>query len=97
MPKWIETLFQFIHPGVLLSCLFLLAVLEIAYYFAFLNLTEAGGIFFLLISGETLINKFWKSRQEKQKAKENKWADEEENKWYKMLQEEMAQKESEAS
>ena len=89
MPKWIETLFQFIHPGVLLSCLFLLAVLEIAYYFGFLNLTEAGGIFFLLISGETLINKFWKSRQEKQKAKENKWADEEENEWYKMLQEEM--------
>ena len=89
MPKWIETLFQFIHPGVLLSCLFLLAVLEIAYYFGFLNLTEAGGIFFLLISGETLINKFWKSRQEKQKAKENKWADEEESEWYKILQEEM--------
>lgn len=83
----IEKLFQFIHPAVLLSTLFLLVVLEIVYYFGMLTLTEAGGIFFLLISVETLINKFWKASKEK--ANENKWVEEEDDETYRMLQEEM--------
>lgn len=83
----VDKLFQLIHPAVLLSTLFLLAALEIVFYLGLLTVTEAGGIFFLLLSAETLINKFWRSAKEKKK--ENHWAEEEEDEMYRMLQEEM--------
>ncbi len=83
----VDRLFQLIHPAVLLSTLFLLAALEVVFYLGLLTVTEAGGIFFLLLSVETLINKFWRSAKEKKK--ENHWAEEEEDEMYRMLQEEM--------
>ncbi len=83
----VEKLFQIVHPAVLLSTLFLLAVLEIAFYFRLLTLTEAGGIFFLLISVEAMVNKFWKASKEKKN--ENRWAEEEDEEAYQALQEEM--------
>lgn len=85
-------LFQIIHPGVLLSSLFLFAALEVTFYFGFIHLTEAGGLFFLLISVEILINKYWKKTQEKKKAEERDWDPEEEDEMYRMLQEEMYEK-----
>lgn len=85
--KKLDRLFQLIHPGVLLSSLFLLAVLEIAFYFGMINITEAGGIFFLLISVETMINKFWKSSRERESRPQ--WDAEDEEGLYEALQEEM--------
>lgn len=86
-PGKVEKLFLIVHPAVLISTLFLLAVLEIAFYFELLTLTEAGGIFFLLISVEALINKFWKTSKEKKD--ENRWAEEEDEEMYQALREEM--------
>lgn len=83
----IEKLFQLIHPAVLLSTFFLLAVLEVVYYFGLLTLTEAGGIFFLLISVEALANRFWKASREKKQ--EDRWVEEEDDEAYRVLQEEM--------
>lgn len=82
-----ERLFQIVHPAVLLSGLFLLVLLEIVYYFGLLTVTEAGGIFFLLISVEALANKFW--RNSKEKKKENRWVTEEDDEMYRLLREEM--------
>ncbi|MDO4322997.1 MAG: DUF6382 domain-containing protein [Lachnospiraceae bacterium] len=82
-------LFSIIHPVLLLSCLFLIAVIEILFYFGYLNLTEAGGVFFLLISVEMLINKYWHSRKERKKQEESRWVMDEESEIYKALQEEM--------
>ncbi len=82
-------LFSIIHPAVLLSGLFLIAVLEIVYYFGYLNLTETGGIFFLLISVEMLINRHWHNTIERKKQEENRWVQEEDNEMYRLLQEEM--------
>lgn len=82
-------LFSVIHPAVLLSGLFLTAVLEMIFYFGYLNLTEAGGIFFLLISVEMLINRCWRNRKERKKQEENRWVTEEEDEMYKILREEM--------
>ena len=90
-----ERFFQIIHPAVLLSALFLLAALEIAYYFGLLTITEAGGLFFLLISVEALVNKFW--RNSKEKKKENRWVVEEDDEMYRMLREEMYEAPEETS
>lgn len=87
--KLTDRLFQFIHPAVLLSGLILIVLLEIVFYFGLLTITEAGGIFFLLISVETLINKFWKSSREKKK--EDYWMTEDDDEMYQLLQEEMYQ------
>lgn len=84
-----DRLFQIIHPGVLLSFLFCLAVLEILFYLNFIHLTEAGGSFFLLISVEILINKFWKKTQEKKKDRYGSWDPEEDDGMYQTLREEM--------
>lgn len=82
-------IFSVVHPAVLLSGLFLTAALEIIFYFGYLNLTEAGGLFFLMLSLEMLINRYWHSRKEKRERTENRWADEEEDERYKILQQEM--------
>lgn len=85
-----DRLFQMVHPAVLLSALFLLAALEIAFYFELVNITEAGGIFFLVISAETLANTYWKAAKEKKK-KMPRWVVEDEDEMYQNLQEEMYQ------
>ena len=82
-------LFEVVHPAVLLSGLFLVAVLEIGYYFGYLNLTETGGIFFLLISVEMLINRYWHNTIERRRQEENRWVQEEDDEMYQLLQEEM--------
>lgn len=83
----VDRLFELIHPAVLLSGLFLLAVLEILFYLEYLTVTEAGGLFFLLISVETLINKFWRASREKKNK--GRWEEEEDDEMYRLLQEEM--------
>lgn len=80
-------LFQMIHPAVLLSGLLLLAALEAVYYFGFLDLTGAGGVFFLVISVEALINKSWRDR--KKKRQQEQWFEEDEDEMYQLLREEM--------
>ena len=82
-------LFQVIHPAVLISALFLFAVIEILYYFQWINLTEAGGMFFLLISVELLGNQLWSKRRKRQEEQEIRWISEEEDAVYRMLQDEM--------
>lgn len=87
--NWLDQFFQLIHPAVLISTLLLLAVIEILYYFLFINLTEAGGMFFLLISVEMLGNQLWKKRRQKKDEHEFRWISEEEEAMYRILQDEM--------
>lgn len=91
---FVDRIFQAVHPAVLLSGLFLLAALEILFYLGYLQLTETGGAFFLVLSVELLINSFWKrSKEEKQKQKLERWADEEEeDEEYQELMQEMYQR-----
>lgn len=78
--RFADRIFQSVHPAVLLSALFLLAALEILFYLGYLQLTETGGAFFLVLSVELLINSFWRqSKEEKQKQKFERWVDEEED------------------
>lgn len=90
-----DWLFERIHPALFIAALFILAILEVAFYFGLIELTEAGGVFFLLISVETLLNKRWRNKKEnKQQNSRQKdlwWEDDEE--LYRKLQEEMYQKE----
>ncbi len=83
----VDKLFQVIHPAVLISTLLLLVLLEVVFSLGMLTITEAGGIFFFLISAEALANKFWRASREKKKA--NQWADEDDDEMYRQLQEEM--------
>lgn len=83
----IDRLFRIIHPAVLVSGLFLFAVLEIVYYIGGLGLTEAGGVFFLIISVEMLLNRYLLGREKKREK--TKWEQEEENETYRILKEEM--------
>ena len=89
--RFADRLFEIVHPAVLLSGLFLLAMLEILFYFGYLQLTETGGAFFLILSGELLINSFWKrAKEEKEKQKFDSWAaEEEEDEEYQELMQEM--------
>jgi hypothetical protein len=84
-------LFSIIHPAVLLTGLFGIAALEIIFYLGYLNLTQAGGIFFLLISVEMLINKFWQKVRDKKQQEETQWLQEAdgEDELYQILREEM--------
>lgn len=58
--RFVDRIFQAVHPAVLLSGLFLLASLEVLFYLGYLQLTETGGAFFLVLSVELLINSAWK-------------------------------------
>ena len=87
--KRIDWLFERVHPGVLLSGLFLLAVIEILFYFEVIQLTEAGGMFFLMLSAEMLINRFWLSRKQKKKNRRDYETTYEEDLGYEELQQEM--------
>lgn len=90
-----ERIFQAVHPAVLISGLLLLIALELLFYFGFVNVTETGGIFFLLLSGEILINQYWKRSQEKKYEnyeQEEFWIPEEEREQYEILKQEMYRK-----
>lgn len=92
-----ERIFQAVHPAVLISGLMLLIVLELLFYFGFVNVTEAGGIFFLILSGEILINQYWKRSQEKSYESfesEDFWSSEEERERYEELKMEMYRNDS---
>ncbi len=89
---FVNWLFEKIHPAVLLSSLFLLAVLEIVFYLRYLRLTEAGGAFFLILSAEMLANSRWRKRRAKKEAERlGRWAKEEqeESEAFSSLKEEM--------
>lgn len=92
--RFVDRIFQTVHPAVLISGLFLLATLEVLFYLGYLQLTETGGAFFLVLSVELLINSFWKrSKEEKQKQKFEQWEEEEEeDEEYQELIQEMYQK-----
>lgn len=87
--KGTDRLFQLIHPAVLLSTLAGLVVIELLFWLKILHLTETGGLVFLLIAVEILINRAWRKSVEKKKNEENRWVIEEEEERYRMLQEEM--------
>lgn len=87
--KVTERLFERIHPAVLLSALFLLALLEIVFYMELVSITEAGGLFFLIVSVEMLFHKRWKDKKEKMERQQEQWTEEEESEAYRELQEEM--------
>lgn len=92
--RFVDRIFQAVHPAVLLSGLFLLASLEVLFYLGYLQLTETGGAFFLVLSVELLINSSWKrAKEEKQKQKFEQWAaEEEEDEEYQALMHEMYQR-----
>ena len=85
--KKIDWLFRIIHPAMLISGLFLLAVLEIVCYAGGLGITEAGGIFFLILSLELLLNKYLLNRGKKREKEQ--WLQEEEEEMYRILKDEM--------
>lgn len=85
--KKIDWLFRIIHPAVLISGLFLLAVLEIVCYAGGLGITEAGGIFFLILSLELLLNKYLLNRGKKREKEQ--WLQEEEEEMYRILKDQM--------
>ena len=91
--KKLDWLFNRVHPLVLFSGLFFLAVIEVLFYFQVIQLTEAGGMFFLMISVELLVNRFWKSRKEKKNTYRDYEGYPEENPQYEALREEMYQEE----
>lgn len=84
----VDWIFERIHPAVLISALFLTVALEAVFYLGVIELAEAGGIFFLMISVETLVNKYWRHKKEEQQKMEQ-WWEEEENEEYSELREEM--------
>ena len=88
-------LFQIVHPAVLLTSLLMFAVLEIVFYYGYLNVTEAGGCFFLILSGELLVNSLWKRKKgEKRMIQHGIWQeeeDEDEQEEYGQLRQEMYQ------
>ena len=85
-----DRFFRIVHPAVFLSGLFLFAVIEAVYYYELIRLTEAGGLFFLMISAETLINKAYFAGKEKKKRQRERWEREEEDaELYQELQESM--------
>ena len=74
-----RNMFRIVHPAVLLTSLLLFAVLEIVFYYGYLNVTEAGGCFFLILSGELLANSLWKRKKEENgMAQHGIWQEEEE-------------------
>lgn len=93
--KKLDWLFEKVHPLVLLSALFFLAVIEILFYFQIIQLTEAGGLFFLMLSAEMLANRFWKKQKEKKKKRTVYEEYEEEDFGYEELQHEMYREEEE--
>lgn len=88
--KKIEKLFQLVHPVVLISAILISVLPGILFCLNITDLTQSGGMFFVLVSVEVLINRFWKSSKEKKKKEQNRWTDDEEE-LYRLLQEEMYQ------
>ncbi len=84
--------FSVIHPAVLLSFLVFVIALEIALMEQLLYLTEAGGLFFLMLAAELLINRGLIGKEKKEKPI---WSDEETDEAYEALMDEMYQDEEE--
>lgn len=87
--KKTDWIFGKVHPVILFSSLVFLAAIEILFYFQVIQLTEAGGLFFLTISAELLAYRFWKSKKEKKKSYTRYEPYEEEDPAYELLKEEM--------
>lgn len=94
--KKLDWLFNRVHPLVMFSGLFFLAAIEILFYFQVIQLTEAGGMFFLMISVELLVNRFWKNRKEKKHTYGDYEGYPEEDPQYEALREEMYQEEEDS-
>ena len=94
--KKLDWLFERVHPLVLFSGLFFLAAIEILFYFQVIQLTEAGGMFFLMITVELQVNRFWKSRKEKKHTYGDYESYPEEDPQYEALREEMYQEEEDS-
>ena len=60
-------LFQIVHPAILILFLVTTAATETLLYFAWINLTEAGGVIFLSLAASILCNRFWLRQKEKKK------------------------------
>ncbi len=84
-------LFGILHPAVLISSLFLMAVLGVLYYLKILGLRQTGGCFFLLLALEMLLNSLLLRRS---KPKTQDWAEEEDTEEYQRLLQEMYQEET---
>lgn len=63
-------LFRLIHPAILIGTLLGAVMTEILYYYGWISMTEAGGLFFLFLAAAILLNRFWKMHKEKN-GKEN--------------------------
>lgn len=84
-----ERMFQKIHPAVLLSTLLLLVILEIVFYFGYIGLTEFGGMFFLILAAEVMINRHWKRLKKQEEHYEKDWMVREDSREYREIREEM--------
>ncbi len=88
-------LFQILHPAVLLCVLGGVLGTEILLVFKILGLTEAGGLFFLILAAGMFANRRWKKKQEESEGPPRYvWAEEdeeeeEEEEAYRSLREEM--------
>ncbi|MCD7819838.1 MAG: FHA domain-containing protein [Lachnospiraceae bacterium] len=83
-----DRLFAKVHPAVLLSFLLLVIMIEILLAAHLLSLTEAGGIFFLILSIELLVNR---RIVNKNTTKPEEWVEEEESEEYRKIMQEMYQ------
>lgn len=88
----VSWLFERVHPLVFFSALCLFSAVAVTFFLGWLRLTEAGGIFFLILSAEILSNKFWMARREKKK--QNWWGEDPEEE-YSRLQKDVYQEKNE--
>lgn len=85
-------IFERFHPAVVFSFLVSILLLEIAFYYDLIQVTEAGGLFFLLVSVEVLGNRFWKR---KMVADKNQYYDEADDDLFLSIKEELYETEEE--
>lgn len=81
-----------VHPAILLTGLFLFAVIEVLLYLKALSLTEAGGLFFLILSAVLLLNKFWREKKKGRRHGKKKTDLEAQKEEYERLQRDMYQR-----
>lgn len=84
--------FRVVHPAVLFTTVLFLSVLAAVFWFGYLSITEAGGVFFLILSAELLVNSYWrKAKEQKEKGNFSAWIeeDEEADEEYRQLREEL--------
>ncbi|MCD8014083.1 MAG: FHA domain-containing protein [Lachnospiraceae bacterium] len=79
-----DWLFSRVHPAVMITFLGGMVVLELLIVFGVLGIREAGGCFFLVLSGEVLINR---RILHKNNYATEEWEEEEDEEYQKILQE----------